>query len=811
MPTTPETYEKLGAFYLGREFDLERGEGAAEPLLYDSRDLVTHGLIVGMTGSGKTGLTAALLEEAALDGVPALVIDPKGDLGNLLLTFPELRPADFAPWIDPEEARRAGRTVEEQAAKVAETWRAGLAEWGQSGERIARLRAAADFAIYTPGSTAGLPVSILASFAAPPPEVLADGDLLRERVGTLVSSLLTLLGRDADPVQSRDHVLLSTIFDAVWRGGRGLDLPGLIGAVQRPPVERVGVLDLESFYPERERFTLAMALNNLLAAPGFRAWLEGDPLDVGALLYTPAAKPRVAIFSLAHLSDAERVFFVALLLNQTLGWMRTRPGTGSLRALLVIDELFGFAPPVAEPPSKRPLLTLLKQARAFGLGVVVATQNPVDLDYKGLGNIGTWWIGRLQTERDRDRLLDGLQGAAAGAGLDRGEVTALLGRLAPRVFLLRNVHEEKPVVLQSRWAMSYLRGPLTRPEIQRLMGERVPAAAPAAPSPGAPAAAVAPPPAAPAPAGPATAGAPVLPPEIEQVFLPPAGPAAPTDYRPALLGQARVHYLDVKRGLEHSEELALIAPLGEGSAVDWHDAQPLPAGAPALAAAPAPGARFAPLPAAAARARSYAAWRNALADCLYRSRRVEVWKSPSTGELSRPGESERDFRVRLVERSRERRDAAVEELRTKHAARAARLEERKRRAAQAIEREKDQARREKLSAGFSLGSAVVGVLLGRRRLSATTLSRAGTAARGVGRSYEQGQDVERAEENLEAVEREKKELEADLAAEVASLEERFDPAAEALEPVPLKPRKADVEVHRLVLAWVPVEGAAKPS
>ncbi|HEX5761009.1 MAG TPA: helicase HerA-like domain-containing protein, partial [Thermoanaerobaculia bacterium] len=518
MATTPETYEKLGALYLGREFDLERGAGAAEPLLYDSRDLVTHGLIVGMTGSGKTGLTISLLEEAALDGVPALVIDPKGDLSNLLLTFPELRPEDFAPWVDPEEARRAGRTAEEHAAHVAAAWRAGLAEWGQSGERIARLRAAADFAIYTPGSTAGLPVSILASLAAPAAEVLADGDLLRERVGTLVASLLTLLGRDADPVQSRDHVFLSTIVDAVWRTGRGLDLPGLIQAVQRPPVERVGVLDLESFYPERERFALAMALNNLLAAPGFRAWLEGAPLDVGALLHTAAGKPRVAIFSLAHLADAERVFFVALLLNQTLGWMRTRPGTGSLRALLVIDELFGFAPPVAEPPSKRPLLTLLKQARAFGLGVVVATQNPVDLDYKGLGNIGTWWIGRLQTERDRERLLDGLQGAAAGAGLNRGELTELLGRLAPRLFLMRNVHEDKPVVLQSRWAMSYLRGPLTRVEIQRLMGET-----PAVPASGA--VAPAPPPAhavpATRPVASEAAGPPVLPPDIEQVFFQP--------------------------------------------------------------------------------------------------------------------------------------------------------------------------------------------------------------------------------------------------------------------------------------------------
>ncbi|HBL30966.1 MAG TPA: ATP-binding protein, partial [Acidobacteria bacterium] len=377
MADETAAYEKLGVFYLGRPYDLDKGEAAAEPLLYDSRDLVTHAVVVGMTGSGKTGLLLSILEEAAIDKIPALVLDPKGDLANLLLTFPELRGEDFAPWIDSDGAARAGVSPEAYAAKQAETWKNGLAKWGQTGERIARLREAADFAIYTPGSEAGLPISILSSLGAPPAEVIGDGDLLRDRVQTLASSLLALLEIESDPMRGREHILLSNIFDLAWRAGRSLDLAGLIQEIQKPPIDRIGVLDLETFYPAKERFELAMAFNNLLGSPGFGAWMVGEPLDVGHLLYTPEGKPRIAILSIAHLSDRERMFFVSLLLEQSIGWMRSRPGTTSLRALLCMDEVFGYMPPVANPPSKRPLLTLLKQARAFGLGLVLATQNPI--------------------------------------------------------------------------------------------------------------------------------------------------------------------------------------------------------------------------------------------------------------------------------------------------------------------------------------------------------------------------------------------------------------------------------------------------
>ena len=418
-----QDYEKLGEFYLGKEYDLANQQLRDNLILYDSKDLVTHAVCVGMTGSGKTGLCLALLEEAAIDSVPAILIDPKGDLANLLLTFPNLRGEDFLPWINEEDAAKKGLSPQDYANKQAATWLGGLADWGQSPDRIKVLRDKVEMTIYTPGSNAGLPMSILKSFAAPGQAVMEDGELLRERISTTVTSLLGLLGIDADPIQSREHILISNILDRAWKNGQDLDLAALIGLIQTPPMTKIGVLDLDAFYPAKDRFALVMALNNLLASPGFSAWLEGEPLDVGRMLYSPSGKPKMSIVSIAHLSDAERMFFVSLLLNQTLGWMRQQSGTTSLRAILYMDEIFGYFPPTANPPSKQPLLTLLKQARAFGLGIVLATQNPVDLDYKGLSNAGTWFIGRLQTDRDKQRVLDGLEGAAVSAsgGYDRGE------------------------------------------------------------------------------------------------------------------------------------------------------------------------------------------------------------------------------------------------------------------------------------------------------------------------------------------------------------------------------------------------------
>ena len=464
---TLPSYERLGVFYLGREYDPASQQIGAD-LLYDSRDLTTHAVCIGMTGSGKTGLCLSLLEEAALDGVPAIAIDPKGDIGNLLLTFPELRAEDFQPWVDAGEASRKGKTVDEFAAATADSWRKGLGEWGQDGARIARLREAADVAIYTPGSDSGRPLSVLRSFAAPDPATLSDATALKERISSAVAGLLALLGIEADPIKSREHMLLSAILDTAWRQGESPDLAALIQSVQKPPFDKIGVFDVETFYPAKERMELALRVNGLLAAPGFDAWLHGEALDVQKLLYTAEGKPRIAIISIAHLNDAERMFVVTLLANELVAWMRRQSGTTSLRALFYMDEVFGYFPPSAMPPSKLPLLTLMKQARAFGIGVVLATQNPVDLDYKGLGNAGTWFIGRLQTDRDKQRVLEGLLGSEAAGGLDRAGYEALMSNLTQRTFLMRNVHDDAPVLFRTRWAMSYLRGPLTLNEIKRL-------------------------------------------------------------------------------------------------------------------------------------------------------------------------------------------------------------------------------------------------------------------------------------------------------------------------------------------------------
>lgn len=466
-----QDYEQLGAFYLGSAFDLIERKRQPELVMYDSRHLTTHALCVGMTGSGKTGLCIALLEEAAIDGVPAIVIDPKGDIANLLLSFPGAKAADFLPWIDVEEAQRQGLTPEAFAEKVAAAHAAGLGEWGQDVARIQRFRDACDLTIYTPGSSAGVELSLLRSFDAPDAAVLEDAELFAGKVEGTVSGLLGLIGVEADAMKSREHLLLSQIFSRAWAAGKSLDLAGVIGAIQTPPFDKVGVIELETFYPKKDRADLAVAVNTLLASPAAAGWARGEALDVARLLRTTEGKPRVSILSIAHLSEAQRMFFVTLLLDEVLTWMRRQSGTSSLRALLYMDEIFGYFPPTAAPPSKRPMLTLLKQARAFGLGVVLATQNPVDLDYKGLSNCGTWFLGRLQTERDKLRVIEGLEGAALGANraFDRAATEAVLSALGSRVFLMNDVREAGPVIFQTRHTLSFLRGPLSRDQIKTLM------------------------------------------------------------------------------------------------------------------------------------------------------------------------------------------------------------------------------------------------------------------------------------------------------------------------------------------------------
>ena len=798
-----EDFEKLGAFYLGRPYDLQNKKPKDGILLYDSRDLVTHAVCVGMTGSGKTGLCIALLEEAAIDGIPSIVVDPKGDLSNLLLTFPELKAESFQPWVNEEDARKKGLSVADYAADQASQWEKGLAAWGEDGARIKRLKDAADFRIYTPGSNAGMPVSILKSFAAPPAAILDDNDLMTERVTTTVTSLLGLLGVNADPIRSREHILISNILSKSWSAGNDLDIAALIQQIQSPPLTRVGVIDLESFFPAKERFELAMALNNLLAAPGFSSWMEGEPLDIPQILYSPAGKPRVAIFSIAHLGDAERMFFVSLLLNQTLGWMRAQSGTTSLRAIFYMDEIAGYFPPVANPPSKLPLLTLLKQGRAFGLGVVLATQNPVDLDYKGLSNTGTWFIGRLQTERDKARVIEGLEGIAAGAGqkFDRPGMERTLAGLGSRIFLLNNVHDDAIEVFESRWAMSYLRGPLTRNQIKVLMDPIKTTTIP------------------PSPMQAAAAGVPttvrniaaqvqrpVLPPDVTQYFIPvraSSSAGAALTYHPMILGTAEVRYTD-KKSLDTTQPVSrLTAFVDRPLTIDWEQSAVIDIPIADLEHAPQEGARFAELPGIASRAKTFETVQKDFANWTYRTQRLDLLHSSVLGVTSNPEETERDFRIRLQQFARERRDEALETLRQKYAPKVAAMSERQRRAQQAVSRETEQAKGQKLQTAISFGATLLSSFMGRKAVSLSTLGRATSAARGVGRAMKETEDIGRAQESVEAITRQLADLDAQFRAEAEALEKSIDPQTEALEKVSLKPTKDNIAVRLVTLTWAP--------
>ncbi len=772
------SFEKLGAFYLGRPCDPAGSTTSASPLLYDSKDLTTHGLIVGMTGSGKTGLAVVLLEEAALDGIPAIVIDPKGDMANLALRFPGLGFEDFLPWIEPRDAASRGVTPEELARETARRWEEGIGEWGQSKDRLRALAAASAVDVYTPGSASGRPIAVLRGLGVPPASLLGDEDALRERIVNAVSGLLGLVGIESDPVTSREHVLLSTILDRAWRSGEDASLERLVKAIQSPPFQTLGALDLESFYPEKDRMALAARLNSLLASPAFAAWREGEPLDVQRLLFGIEGRPRTAIVSIAHLGDETRMFFVTLLLNEVIGWMRAQEGTGSLRAILYMDEIFGFFPPVATPPSKAPMLALLKQARAFGLGVVLATQNPVDLDYKGLANIGTWFLGRLQTERDRERLMEGL--ASAAGGFDREKTEEILSSLKARVFLMQNVHEDGPVVFQTRWAMSYLRGPLTLEQLKKL-GAASPQPSvhePIAPS---------------EPKGPAAGGErPSVPPSVPECFLGSEGAL----YRPALFAKAQVHYVARSPDVDHWENLDWVVPLeGRDGEPDWGKGSET---ASALASEPDAGVGFAELPPAAAKAKSYAEWEKSLKDSLYRQRRLSLFESKPLRMTSRPGESEGDFRARLSHRLREKRDWEREALAKRFAPELARVEAAIRRGESRLERESSQFQGRALDTAVDFGLTLAGALFGRKLGSVTNVKRATATARSASRASRERDDMAHARAEIEAQKEKLARLEAELVEKTAALAEA--PKVE-LETLSLAPRKSEVRIERLALAW----------
>ncbi len=798
---------QLGSFYLGRYHDLATGETSGEPLLYRSKDLTTHAVCVGMTGSGKTGLCISLLEEAALDGIPAIIIDPKGDLGNLLLAFPKLEPADFQPWIDISEAARRQMSPDEFAASQAETWRKGLAKWDEGPERIQQYCDTVERVIYTPGSSAGIPVAVLKSFDAPPADLVADAEAFGERVASATSGLLALMGIDAEPVRSREHILLSHLLDAAWRAGNDLDLRLLIQQIQRPPFDHIGVIDLETFYPASERYKLAMSLNNLLASPSFANWLEGEPLEIERILYTPSKKPRLAIFSIAHLDDAQRMFFVTLLLNEVLAWIRTQPGTSSLRALLYMDEVFGYFPPIGNPPAKRPMLTLLKQARAYGLGCVLATQNPVDLDYKGLSNAGTWLLGRLQTERDKARVIEGLEGASAQAGakFDRKKLEATLAGLGKRVFLMNNVHDDAPTLFESRWAMSYLCGPLTRGQIKTLM-DPVRSQFAGAKNAGDAGSQVE--------SDHATDSTvptiitanlffgqkPILPAGIREEF------AAIVDrvpdgyrleYHPALAGHGKVHFVRRSDNIDVWRECFLLQQSPDPPVEDaWKDAVRRTTVLP-LDPMPDELGRFAPIYGELTREKSYSVFARHLREHLYREETLSVLRCPLINETAKPEETAEAFRVRIGPQVVAKRLSEVDKLKKSYEKKLADADERLRKA---------QAR---LSAKRWQFFAKIGTMLwvivdtvmaamgknmpGRRRSLDPTFRSVATER---GHQSNAQISVESATQEIERLKEEIQEAQ-------RVIDSKYDPETVAFETLELKPQKSDIEVDKVSLVWLP--------
>ena len=800
--------EQLGSFYLGAEYDPQARKIGSRLLHYDSRDLTTHAVCVGMTGSGKTGLCIGLLEEAAIDQVPAILIDPKGDMTNLLLQFEGLAPEDFSPWINADDASRKGLSAAEYAQSTAEKWEKGLAQWGQGKERLQLLRQSVDYTIYTPGSDAGIPINLLGSFAAPKVDFDSEAEQLRERIQGTVAALLGMIDSKADPVRSREGILLANLFEHHWRRGEDLDLTKLILGIQKPPMKQLGVFDVDTFFPEKDRFQLAMDFNSLMASPQFQYWLQGDPLDIDKIYFKADGQPRHSIFYIAHLSDGERMFFVTLLLNSLISWMRRQSGTTSLRSLLYFDEIFGYFPPGAEPPSKRPLLTLLKQARAFGVGTVLVTQNPVDIDYKGLSNAGTWFIGKLQTERDQMRVLDGLEGAVAAAGSSQApDFGKLIASLSSRVFLMHNVHESEPRLFHTRWAMSYLRGPLTRPQVRTLMREKkqglVKAAAKAsAPSPvTAPTTSTRPPQSVP----------PSLNPGIEQRFfgIRQAQSYAQRTlgdqglhlvYEAGTLGSAKVCFVDTKRGIDTHRNIALLAPppndLGR---TDWEQHRSIEnwqndlltqvdqAGVPV---------QFGAVPDSLDTTKEFTKVKKEFSAWLYQSQRFEILEHEDLKLYQGAGESNEAFLMRVRQAAREERDAEVDKLQERFEPKLDRIHDRIRKEERDLEAAKDEVQSRKTAEWVGVAETLFSVFAGRRRsFSGITSKRQ--------MSRKAAQKVEASEEDLVDLEEDLTNLQRELEDKIAEVNQKWESVTQGVAVRAIKPRKVDIIVETVLLAWYP--------
>jgi len=818
-----EIEEKRGLFYLGKQFDLASNQ-LGQAFSLDASHLTTHAAILGMTGSGKTGLGITLMEEALLDGVPAIILDPKGDITNLALNFPDLTPQDLAPWIAPEDAQLDELTPEAYAEHIASNWRDERAKWSITPGRIRQLHDAVEVCIYTPGSDAGVPVDVLQSLQAPPGEWAGHEEEMRERIQGLVSALLGLAGIEADPVQSREHILLAHLFEHAWKTGQslapgtyqGLDLPTLIAQIQRPPLQRLGVFELDAFFPEKDRTQLAGLLNHLIASPGFEAWRQGDPLNVDLLLRRNG-KPRASIFYVAHLDDTQRMFFVTLLLSQVRGWLRRQRGVSTLRAALYFDEIFGYCPPYPKnPPSKAPLLALVKQARAMGLGMILATQNPVDLDYKGLANIGAWFVGRLRTERDKARVLDGLESAAteSGSGLDRDELSKLLGNLPPRVFVLSDVRAEHPVVFKSRQTMSYLRGPLTREEIRQLSPRVSPSPSetlvqPALAETGETRKA-------------APREAPSLPPalplDVRQFFLPATTTiewaikqweekngqpvlvkSKQLVYEPHLLGIATVRFMNRQLAAPFQQTVTRLAPIpATRTSIDWAAAGEAAVERGSLSTQSSEGAQFAELPRTALNARTLAAFERDFAGYVYRDVIVSVVVHPQLKSACIPNEKPHEFRARVESEVRVKRDAEIAQVKSKYQREISRVEKQLRKEERELEADKADLAARKREENIGLAESVFNFISGRRPSYAMTF-----AARRRRLTEKTETEVQESQDAIADLGDMLDQLRSALDDEINEINQRWAGVFDSAQQITLKARKSDITVDVFGLTWAP--------
>jgi hypothetical protein len=802
-----------GSFHIGNVIDPGTGKAGLDEVVIGSSDLTTHGVVTGMTGSGKTGLAVVLLEEARLAGIPTLVLDPKGDMTNLALVFPDLQPASFRPWVSEADAQAAGVTVDEYAEKQATVWREGLAANGIGADRLHALEDAGDVTIYTPGSSAGVPLNIVGSLKAPPLSWDTDAETLRDEIEGTVTSLLALVGITADPLSSREHVLLSNLVENAWRGGRDLDLGALIGEIQTPPIRKLGVFEIDQFFPPADRTKLAFTLNALVASPTFAAWGEGEPLEPQKLLFTADGKPRCAVIYLAHLSEEERQFVVTLVFSKLVTWMRGQEGTPDLRALAYMDEVFGYVPPSAAPPPKKPILTIFKQGRAFGLGLVLSTQNPVDLDYKAMSNAGTWLVGRLQTENDKARVLEGLRSAAGTT--DVPALDRVIGGLAKRQFLLVSAKSSTPRLLATRWAMSYLCGPLTKEQVARLkpasaVSAATPDGATAQPAEGpgtaAPAAAAA----APELAADETSVAPPVAAGIAVSYLEPSAgwgrvvgaTAGSTRLRAFLAARVSLRYDDSAAGVDEQEEFeAVYGPLDGGldlaseSQVDYDDRD--------FSAAPPAAAAFVLPQALVSESKFFTQTAKDIQQHLVDRRPLELQRNRALKLVSRPGESADDFVRRCDAAAQERADAEAAKIKDRLETKRDRLDRALAQAQRRVEDLDTDTRTRQANELISGAGAVLGALFGGRRSARSMATALGGAASRRGMTARTSERKQTAEEKVDATKDDLAQLEQEILEEVAQIDARWKETAAEVDTLTIRLEATDVRVLEMRLVWVP--------